>query len=100
MAIKRTTQSYDFAAEAKASMIPVLDQFGTDLVTVHEIKEMLRVPGSVVLDAHYAVILARLVAPHYPAYAEKLLTPLETYPPAHSPNEQTGRFFDELDRIV
>ena len=62
MAFIRNSISYKFEPSAKASMIMVLDQFGDDLTTIHETKEMLRVSGSVVLDAHYAAMLARLIA--------------------------------------
>lgn len=98
MAFKRENIQYDFRPSAKAAMIMLLDQFGEDLETVHQIKEMLRVPGSVVLDSHYAVVLARLIEPHYPPFAKKLMRPLETYPTLR-PNEHEIEYYELVDRL-
>lgn len=98
MAFKRDIPvMYVFSPASKAAMVMVLEQFGNDLTTIHELKNMLMVDGGVLLDSHYAVLLARLVAPHYPAYADKLLAPLETHP-ALTPNQAEARRFELIYR--
>lgn len=91
--------SYDFTPEAKVAMAMVLDQFSADLTTIHEIKELLLVPGSVVMDAHRAVVLARLIAPYYPAWSDKLLRPLQRVP-AMTPNRGMARRFELMERVA
>ena len=97
MAYKRKSVSYRFESHDKASMIMVLEQFGEELTTIRELKNMLMVDGSIVLDSHYAVLLARLMYPHYEYLSKQLLAPLETYPHL-SPPEHQLRYYELVNR--
>jgi hypothetical protein len=99
VAFERKNISYQFNDEAKAAMIMVLEQFDEHLETVHELKNMLMVDGAIVLDSHFAVLLARLIAPHYSAWSEKLLAPIETFP-ALTTNQHQARYFQLVNRTT
>lgn len=79
MAYKQQRTNYEsFSDIAKASIILFLEQFPEHMETVHLIKESLRVPGSFVLETYEAVLLAALIRPYWPFYADALMAPLET----------------------
>lgn len=101
MAFKEARISYQsFSPEARASMIMVLDQFPQHMETVHAIKEALKVNGAFFLEAHEAVLLARLVAPHYNDWAEALLAHPGIEPvPFLTAAQYKVRFYQLVDRI-
>jgi len=96
MAYKNELRAYSLTPEQKASMIMILDQFSSEMETVHEIKNMLLDRGKFVVGSHYAVLLARIVAPYYPDWAIQLTAPLEKFP-AHPPQEH-DKIWKELVR--
>lgn len=96
MAYKNELRTYSLTPEQKASMIMILDQFDPEMGTVHEIKNMLNISGKIVINAHQAVLLARIIAPYYPEWASQLTAPLEKSP-ANSP-ENHKRIWEELVR--
>jgi len=99
MAYKEQTTSYNFTPKAKATMIMILEQYPEYMATIQELRGMLTVQGSVVLPTYYAVLLARIVQPHYPNYSAKILAPLESVP-AMTSNEYKVRWFSLLNRVA
>lgn len=97
MAYKNTNTRYEFSAGDKASMIIILEQFPEHMETIHELKNMLMVDGAIVLDSHYAVLLACLVAEYHPQYSERLMRPIETLP-AMSPAQWAARHHELASR--
>lgn len=97
MAFKEQTIRYQFDQAEKVAMIMVLEQYPEYMTTIYELKNMLMVDGGIILDSHYAVLLARIIHPHYPQHSEKLLEPIETYQ-AMTPNKWQARFFELVNR--
>jgi len=89
MAYKNELRTYNLTPQQKASMIMILDQFSPEMETVHEIKNMINIKGKIVISAHQAVLLARIIAPYYPEWATQLTTPLEKYPANSPENHET-----------
>lgn len=70
--VEETSLQFSFSDSQKVAMIMLLDQYDDWYISIHEIKNCLMVQGSVVLRAQQAIILARLVAPHWPPLAAKI----------------------------
>ena len=100
MAFRNHALTYQFEVNEKVAMIMVLDQFSEAYTTIDQIKNRLTVSGSVVLDTQEAVILARLMYPHYPHFSEKLLAHpgMERYP-AHTQSQIDARRFQLIERL-
>lgn len=98
MAYQQQRTQYGFSDTAKAAMILYLEQFPAHMETITQIKESIRVPGAFLLDTYEAVILAALIRPYWPGFADKLMAPLATVP-QFLPEEHADKHWELVDRL-
>jgi len=72
MAIVDERLSYEFPQWMKDGILLVLSKFPDHYQDISRIRECVRLPGKTVLTSCEAIILAGIVRPYYPPYADRL----------------------------